>query len=152
EIAKMIEKQKTLATDDEKVKYDAEIKAKVGLFNGYTERALDAFGRANNVAPSGTPTEKTYKDGIYKQIQALYKRRFDKDTGLDQYMAAALAKPFPNPTSEVAPINDPEPAETTNTSVGAANGTGVGAAKGTSAGAANGTGVGTPSGKNIAPK
>jgi hypothetical protein len=113
EIAKMIEKQKTLATDEEKVKFDAEIKAKVGLFNGYTERAIDAFGRAHKVAPSATAAEKTYKDTLFKQVQELYKRRFDKETGLNEYVAAALAKPFPNPTSEVTPINDPEPVETT---------------------------------------
>jgi len=115
EIAIMIQKQKTLPTDDEKVKYDAEIKAKVGLFNGYTERAIDAFSRANKVAPSGTPAEKTFKDSLFKQVQDLYKRRFDKETGLNDYIAATLAKPFPNPTSEVTPINDPEPTETTTT-------------------------------------
>ena len=113
EIAKMIEKQKTLATDEEKFKFDGEIKAKVGLFNGYTERALDALGRAHKVAPSATAAEKTYKDALYKQITDIYKRRFDKDAGLNEYIAAALAKPFPNPTSEVTPINDPEPVETT---------------------------------------
>jgi hypothetical protein len=34
---------------------------------------------------------------------------------LNEYIAATLAKPFPNPTSEVTPINDPEPTETTTT-------------------------------------
>lgn len=118
EIAKMIEKQKTLPTDEEKVKYDAEIKAKVGLFNGYTERALDAFIRAHKVAPTATAADKTYKDGLYKTIQDLYKRRFDKDSamaGLDSYIAAAVAKPFPNPTSEVTPVIDPDPVTTTTT-------------------------------------
>jgi hypothetical protein len=115
EIAKMIEKQKTLPTDEEKFKFDAEIKAKVGLFNGYTERALDALARAHKVAPSATAAEKTFKDALYKQITDLYKRRFDKDAGLNEYIAAAIAKPFPNPNSEVTPINDPEPVETTNT-------------------------------------
>jgi len=143
EIAKMIEKQKTLATDDEKVKYDGDIKAKVGLFNGYTERAIDAFARAHKVAPSATAAEKTYKDTLFKQVQELYKRRFDKEANLNEYVAATLAKPFPNPMSEVTPINDPDPAVTTNTTgVGAANGSGTGAANGNGVGAANGSGAG----------
>ena len=120
EIAKMIEKQKTLATDEEKFKFDADIKAKVGLFNGYTERALDALGRAHKVAGIATPAEKTFKDALYKQITDLYKRRFDKDAGLNEYIAATIAKPFPNPTSEVTPINDPEPVETTTNTTSSA--------------------------------
>ncbi len=116
EIAKMIEKQKTLATDEEKVNYDAEIKAKVGLFNGYTERALDAFGRAHKIAPTATAADKEYKDVLFKTVQDLYKRRFDKEAGLNEYIAAAIAKPFPNPTSEVTPVIDPDPVTTTTSS------------------------------------
>lgn len=147
EIAAMIEKQKTLPTDEEKVKFDAEIKAKVGLFNGYTERAIDAFARAHKVAPTATAADKTYKDKLFQTIQELYKRRFDKDaamTGLNQYIASAVAKPFPNPTSEVTPVVDPDPVTTTTTTggVGAASGTGAGAASGTGIGAASGKGVG----------
>ncbi len=115
EIAAMIEKQKAMATDEEKEKIDVDIKAKVGLFNGYTERAIDAFARAHKIAPSATAGDKTYKDGLYKTLQDLYKRRFDKDAGLNEYIAAALAKPFPNPTSDVTPINDPDPVTTTTT-------------------------------------
>lgn len=94
---------------------EAEIKAQIALFNGYTERALDAYSRAHKVAKSDTPAAKAYKDNLYKIMQGLYKRRFDKDAGLDAYVASTLAKPFPNPTSEVAPIADPEPATTTTT-------------------------------------
>jgi hypothetical protein len=115
EIAAMIEKQKAMDTDEEKEKIDVEIKAKVGLFNGYTERALDALSRAHKVAPTATAADKTYKDTLFKQISDLYKRRFDKDAGMNEYIAATLAKPFPNPTSEVTPINDPDPADTTTT-------------------------------------
>lgn len=120
EIAAMIEKQKAMATDAEKEKIDVEIKAKVGLFNGYSERAIDAFSRAHKIAPTATPADKTYKDGLFKTISDLYKRRFDKDAGLNEYMAATLAKPFPNPTSEVTPINDPDPVTTTSTAAPAA--------------------------------
>ena len=118
EIAAMIEKQKAMATVEEKEKIDVEIKAKVGLFNGYTERAIDAFARAHKVAPSTTAAEKEYKDVLYKRVQDLYKRRFDKDSAmanLNTYITSSIAKPFPNPTSEVTPINDPDPATTTTT-------------------------------------
>jgi hypothetical protein len=113
EIAAMIAKQKAMATDEEKEKIDVDIKAKVGLFNGYTERAIDAFSRAHKVAPTATANDKTYKDMLYKTVSDLYKRRFDKDAGMNEYIAATLAKPFPNPTSEVTPINDPDPVTTT---------------------------------------
>jgi len=116
EIPPMIEKQKALPTDEEKIKMDAEIEAKIAMFNGYAERALDAFARAYKLAPSGTPAEKTYKDTVYKVIVDLYKSRFEKETGINEYIAAAVAKPFPNPMSEVKPVSDPKPeTSTTNT-------------------------------------
>jgi hypothetical protein len=129
EIASMIEKQKAMATDEEKEKIDVDIKAKVGLFNGYTERAIDAFTRAHKVAPTATANDKTYKDTLFKTISDLYKRRFDKEAGMNEYMTATLAKPFPNPTSEVTPINDPDPVTTSTTgsvpAAGAPNGNGA---------------------------
>jgi hypothetical protein len=150
EIAAMIAKQKAMTTDEEKEKIDVEIKGKVGLFNGYTERAIDAFSRAHKVAPTATANDKTYKDTLFKTISDLYKRRFDKEVGMNEYIAATLAKPFPNPTSEVTPINDPDPVTTTTTTgVGAANGSGVGAANGTSVGAASGNGVGMAGSKPV---
>ena len=119
EIQALIEKQKAAPTDEEKEKFEAEIKGKVGLFNGYLERAIDAFGRAQKVAPSASATEKTYKEALQKTVQDLYKQRFEKDTGLTEFIAASIAKPFPNPTSEVTPINDPEPVTTTTTGTAA---------------------------------
>ena len=113
EIPPMIEKQKALTTDEEKLKMDAEIEAKIALFNGYAERAMDAFGRAHKLAPSSTPAEKTYKDNIYKAIEDLYKWRFEKETGINEYIASTITKPFPNPMSEVKPVSDPKPATTT---------------------------------------
>jgi len=141
EIAGMITKQKAMTTDEEKEKIDVDIKAKVGLFNGYTERAIDAFSRAHKVAPSATPNDKTYKDMLFKTISDLYKRRFDKEAGMNEYIAATLAKPFPDPLSQVTPINDPDPTTTTtNTTTGSVPG--VGAANGTGVGAASGNGIG----------
>lgn len=149
EIAALIKKLEAATTDEEKLKLDGEAKAKVGLFNGYTERAMDAFGRARSVAPDKTPAEKKYKDDINKTLQDLYKRRFEKTDGLDTWVATSVAKPFPNPTSEVTPIIDPEPETTTTSSIGAANGSGVGAANGSGQGAANGSGVGAANGRGV---
>lgn len=110
EIAKLILDIK--AATDEKVKADLDTKAKekIAMFNGYTERALDAYSRAYNVSKAGP-----YKDNLYKVMQGLYKRRFDKETGLDAYVSTTIAKPFPNPTTPVTPISDPEPTTTTTT-------------------------------------
>jgi len=132
---------------------DVQIKAKEALYNGYVERAMDALARAYKAAKDTTPAEKTYKDALYKDLTALYNRRFPtKPTGLNDWVSAATAKPLPDPSSTVQPISD-EPATTTTsttttnpsvgmgTGVGAANGTGIGAANGTGIGAANGTGV-----------
>ena len=114
-IAVMIADRKPEDTPEVLAQKEAAIKAQIALFNGYTERALDAYSRAHKVAKSDTPVAKTYKDNLYKLMQGIYKRRFEKETGLEAYIATTLAKPFPNPTSEVQPISDPEPATTTTT-------------------------------------
>lgn len=152
EIAEKIKTiQKPETPEEEKVKLNEEVKAKVALFNGYMERAMDAFGRAwSNVKDE--PATKVYKDGLLKEVQRLYKLRFEKEDGVNQWITAAIAKPLPDPSSAVQPIAD-EPTTTTTTGtgtgVGAANGTGVGAANGKGVGAANGTGLGTPSGRTM---
>lgn len=115
EIAKLILEIKN--STDEKVKedLDGKVKAKIALFNGYTERALDAYTRAHSVAKNETPAQKAYKDNLYKIMQGLYKRRFEKDTGLDAFVASTLIKPFPNPTTPVTPVADPDLPVTTTT-------------------------------------
>lgn len=122
EIAKMIETLKTLTTDEEKVKMDADIKAKIALYNGYLERAMDSYARAHKAYGTQTTAfAKQRKDEVYKELQNLYKRRFDKDAGLNEYLTATVAKPLPNPSSDVQPVMD-EPATTdtnTNTTTGA---------------------------------
>jgi len=115
EIAKLILQIKDATDEKVKADLDTQVKAKIAMFNGYTERALDAYSRAYTVAKGDTPAAKTYKDNLYKIMQGLYKRRFEKDTGLDAYVSTTLAKPFPNPTSPVTPISDPEPTTTTGT-------------------------------------
>lgn len=115
EIAKLILEIKASTDDKVKADLDAKVKTKIGLFNGYTERALDAYSRAHSVAKASP-----YKDNLYKIMQGLYKRRFDKDAGLDSYVSSTIAKPFPNPTTPVIPVVDPEPTTTTTTSAPAA--------------------------------
>jgi hypothetical protein len=107
------EKAKQLDTDI-KAK-DVQIKAKEALYNGYVERAMDALARAHKVAKDTTPAEKTYKEALYKDLQAMYNRRFpSKPAGLNEWVAATTAKPLPDPTSTVQPVSD-EPATTTTT-------------------------------------
>jgi hypothetical protein len=113
DIAKKIQGRDANDTAEVLAQKEAAIKSQIALFNGFTERALDAYSRAYKSAKSDTPAAKTYKDNLYKIMQSLYKRRFDKDTGLDAYVAQTMAKPFPNPTSEVQPIADPDPAPST---------------------------------------
>ena len=115
EVVDLITKQKGATTDEEKEKLEDEIKTKVALLNGYTERALDAFGRAHKYAEKKGAAEAALKADLYKTLQALYQRRFEKTDGLDKWIADATAKPLPNPTSEVAPVSDPEPTTTTST-------------------------------------
>lgn len=107
---------------------DVQIKAKEALYNGYVERAMDALARAHKVAKDTTPAEKTYKDALYKDLQAMYNRRFpSKPAGLNEWVTATTAKPLPDPTSTVQPVTD-EPATTTTTG-GTSVGTGAATAK-----------------------
>ena len=115
EVVDLITKQKAATTDEEKEKLEGEIKAKVALLNGYTERALDAFGRAHKFAEKKGAAEATLKAELYKTLQALYQRRFEKTDGMDKWIADTTSKPLPNPTSEVTPVADPEATTTTST-------------------------------------
>ena len=115
EIAKMIATMKTLTVDEEKVKLDAEIKAKIALYNGYLERAMDSYARAHKAYGTKSDAFAKKRTGeIYSELQNLYKRRFEKDAGLSEFLTATLAKPLPNPTSDVQPVVD-EPTTDTNT-------------------------------------
>lgn len=115
EIIALIDKQKAATADEEKEKLEGEIKGKVALLNGYTERALDAFSRAHKFAEKKGAAEAALKADMYRTLQALYQRRFEKTDGLDKWIADATAKPLPNPTSEVTPVSDPDPITTTTT-------------------------------------
>lgn len=116
---KIAEQQAAGTSEERKLALEEEIKQQVALFNGYNERILDAYGRAYKVTKD-TPANKAYRDNLYKIMQDVYKRRFDKETGLDAYIASTTAKPFPNPTTEVQPVSTPDPATTNTTTSGAA--------------------------------
>jgi hypothetical protein len=154
ELKTKIAAQNEADSDEVKAQKEAEIKQTIGMLNGYIERAMDAYSRAYNIAKND-PKLKTYSDGLYSQIQALYKVRFPKNEGMDAWIGSTVAKPFPDPTSAVAPVNDADaPATTTGSTgpgVGAANGTGVGASNGTGIGAANGNGIGNAAAAKTAP-
>ena len=113
EVGKLIEQQKKLPTDEEKLAMEPKVKEAIGLLNGTAERAMDYYSRAYKLAKSDTPAAKTYKDGLYKDLSILYEGRFNKKDGLDAYIASAAAKPVPNPATPVTPVNDPDPTTTT---------------------------------------
>ena len=149
ELNKLVDEIKVLEksqndTDPEDVakqKVDA-IKAKVAMANGTAERAMDAFSRAYTHG-----TVAAYKTQMKKNVEDAYRVRFGNVTGVDAWIVGVNAKPFPNPTSPIQPISDPEPVKTTGgTGVGTGNGTGVGTPTGTVTGTSTGTAVGTPKG------
>lgn len=119
EAGKLIKEQKDLATEEEKLAMEPKIKEVVGVLNGTAERALDYYSRAYRLAKSDTPAAKAYKDDLYKNLTILYKGRFNKEDGLDAYIASAASKPLPNPTTPVTPVLDPEPTTTDTTTTSA---------------------------------
>ena len=149
EVKAKIADQKDTDPDDVKTKKEADIKSTIGMLNGYAERAMDAYSRAYTLAKAD-PKNAAYTANLYKVIQTLFTIRFQKQDGIDPWITAAVAKPFPDPTSPVTPI-EPEPntGTTGDAAVGSPSGSGVGAANGSGVGAAKGTGMGTPSGTGM---
>jgi hypothetical protein len=97
-------------TPEEREKRVADIKAKIALWNGYAERMMDAYSRAYTLAKTN-PAGKTYADGLYKTLQAVYSARFPVPEGkpsLDSWISSTISKPLPDPTSPVTPVADPE--------------------------------------------
>jgi len=117
DIARLVKELETSKDEAAKVELEKQVKTKIGMFNGYAERAMDALGRAYTKATK--PTDKTLKDSVYKQVQAIYEKRFEKKDGLDAYISATVKNPMPNPQTPVTPVIDPEPATTTTTTTAA---------------------------------
>jgi hypothetical protein len=107
ETGELVKQQQAAATDEAKAAFEPQIKAKDALLNGYTERAMDAYSRAYSLVTGTTAEDKKYKDSLLAVLTFLYERRFEKKDGLTTWIAEAVAKPMPNPTSEVQPITDP---------------------------------------------
>lgn len=70
---------------------------------------MDAFSRAYKFSDEKIRSEKTLKAQVYAEMQAIFERRFEKKEGVDKWIVAAVSKPLPDPTGEVAPVFDPEP-------------------------------------------
>ena len=112
ELNKVIDQIKVLTADQNKSgitpeelqKIVDEIKAKVALSNGISERAMDAFGRAYTYGQAPA-----YKAKMKTNVEEAYFRRFGKKEPVDPWIATAVAKPFINPTTPIEPIKDPEP-------------------------------------------
>jgi len=131
ELAKLVEQIKTKIADQKdsdtpevaKQKAD-EIKGLVALSLGYSERVMDAYGRA-----SANTTDAKIKSRLKPKIDNAYKVRFGKDSGSDAWVASSITKPFVNPQTPVAPIVEsdqavgPSGAGATTTSTGTASGT-----------------------------
>ncbi|MBK6724434.1 MAG: hypothetical protein IPG58_14545 [Acidobacteria bacterium] len=88
-----------------------ELKALVAKSNGTAERAMDAFSRAFSLGQ-----KPDYKARMKKNIEEAYNVRFGKKEPVDSWIATAVAKPFVNPQTPIAPITDPEPVKTDATS------------------------------------
>lgn len=85
-----------------------ELKALVAMSNGTAERAMDAFSRAYTLAKDAT-----YKAKMKKNVEDAYFVRLGKKEPVDAWIATAVTKPFPNPTTPITPITDPDPVTTT---------------------------------------
>jgi hypothetical protein len=122
ETGELVKQQQAATGDDAKAAFEPQIKAKDALLNGYTERAMDAYSRAYSLVTGTTADDKKYKDSLLAVLTFLYERRFEKKDGLNTWIAQTVAKPMPNPTSEVEPITDtPAAAPTTTGSSTAVN-------------------------------
>lgn len=108
EIQALIKKIEATEDEDEKIRIDTEVKAKVALFNGHIDRAIDSYSRAYAVADESVAADKKLKADVYEELKGLWERIGRKD-GLDKHIASVSSSPLPNPTSEVQPLADPEP-------------------------------------------
>lgn len=114
ELNKLVEQIKAAAADQKDTdtaevaqqKVD-NIKKLVAQSNGTAERAMDAFSRAFTFAKDAT-----VKARMKKNVEDAYRLRFGNTTAVDAWITKAVAKPFVNPTTPIAPISDPEPAKT----------------------------------------
>ncbi len=124
EVAKLAEKVKTLigeqqalTVEEEKIAKDKEIKSTIALLNAYAERSMDAYGRARALVTKSDEASQKYKDSLTAQMKTLYVIRFEKQDGLETYIASSIKKPMPDPAQPVEPVD----ADKTEEATGAAS-------------------------------
>jgi hypothetical protein len=91
-----------------KNKETAAAKAKLALAKGYSERAIDAFVRARQIATQNKASQKVI-DALNKNLNELYRYRYDiapdkKPEGIEIYFEKLISQPMPNPETIVEPI------------------------------------------------
>lgn len=99
-----------------KIETNNQIVAKEPYYMAWAERAIDAYGRAINSTKGTTAADKQYRDALYEAAKAIYVKRFENPAGLDSYIATTVAKPMPNPTTDVTPVAAPAETTTSGTS------------------------------------
>ena len=118
EAAKLDEEYRKIRETNNNTETD-EAKAKIALARGYADRAIDAFGRARQIAT--TNNKKPIADSITKRLGELYRFRFNiaatqPTPDLEKYVSGLLAKPMPDPSTEVTPVVEEVKPATTTTS------------------------------------
>ena len=96
-----------------------EAKAQIALARGYADRAIDAFGRARQIAKQNNKPQ--IADAITKKLGELYRFRFNvaataPTPDLEKYVSDLLAKPMPDPSTDVTPVVETAPTTATTTS------------------------------------
>ncbi|MEJ7654981.1 MAG: hypothetical protein WKH64_17420 [Chloroflexia bacterium] len=76
--------------------------------NQVLDRVIDAYGRTLALSTQTDPATVAFKKGFMTDFTALYKGRHDNsEAGMTEYLAAVLAKPLPDPSTEVVPTPTP---------------------------------------------
>jgi len=118
EYSKLADELKTLAntplpdtaTDEEKAARLEQLKNKKAEVNGAAERALEAYAKAANAAKKD-PKSAEFAKQLTEKAKEIYGARHPDGKGFDAYMAGSGAKPLSDPATPIAPIPDPEPAD-----------------------------------------
>lgn len=96
-----------------KIETNNQIVAKEPYYLAWADRAIDAYGRAISNTKGTTPAHKKYRDDLYEVVKTIYQKRFTTLDGIDAFIAASVAKPLPNPMTDVAPVTTPAAVTTT---------------------------------------
>lgn len=86
----------------------------VALQKGYMERVMDAYARAYKIANANIKTDAKYKEALLNNAKKFYGFRNGEANigGFDAWLSGVTAKPFPDPTSAVAPVVETTPTTT----------------------------------------